>query len=189
MLLRGRGGNGQVGALVSNNVEVKHASSFWGDLVGPPLDAHPHIGVARFAIYLYLSKNRPRHVYDPADNLIYTPQPHPWPTPSLPRPPTHFVLPLRGKNKAEEREKSKEALKQLAVQKEQRRKAEEERRLKAEEDRRIAEEKRCRREAEEKERKRKVRGYKGIVQYGGAGGISFALVLDVHNATELSSQR
>ena len=57
---------------------------------------------------------------------------------------------------AEERKKSAEAAKQLAAQKEQRKRAEEERRKKAEEDRRVAEEKRARREAEEKERKRKV---------------------------------
>lgn len=63
---------------------------------------------------------------------------------------------VQPQSKAEERNKSAEAVKQLAAQKEQRKKAEEERRLKAEEDRKVAEEKRARRVAEEKERKRKV---------------------------------
>lgn len=65
-------------------------------------------------------------------------------------------------NKAEERKKSAEAVRQLAAQKEQRKKAEEERRKKAEEDRKVAEEKRARREAEEKERKRKVFSLRSI---------------------------
>ena len=69
---------------------------------------------------------------------------------------TRHATPRHATNKAEEREKSQEAVKQLAAQKEQRKKAEEERRRKAEEDRKAVEEQRARRDAEEKERKRKV---------------------------------